>query len=282
MNPSSHALTLQELRSGLPAQIMAWSKETEDRIYTPQTIFDYINGGAEVYKAYNMRYCLSRRYSAVRGPTIVLDVFDMGSSEDAYGVFTHDPEGDVVDMGQDGRWRPGWLNFWKDRFFVSIYTEQETSAAQKAVRALGKHIDALVAGRGSRPKIIAQLPPAGLIAESIRYLHHPTILNYHYYISDENLLRLSPQTAAVLAGYQQEDGQALILLVSYPNPQAALRAYRSFNQHYLSNASENSLVLLENRKWSAVKLKNRLLAIALEADSRQMAENLLKTVNYGE
>ena len=282
MNPSSHALTLQELRSGLPEQIMVWSRETEDQIYTPQTIFDYIDGGAEVYKAYNMRQCLTRRYSKSQGPTIVLDVFDMGSSKDAYGVFTHDAAGDVVDLGQDGRWRPGWLNFWKDRFFVSIYTEQDTSAAQEAVMALGKQIDALVAKRGSRPGIIAQLPSAGLIAESIRYLHHPTILNYHYYISDENLLQLSSQTEAVLAGYQFDDGQALILLASYPKAQAAQRAYRSFNRHYLLNVNEINPVLLENGKWSAAKLNNHLLAIVLEADSRQIAEGLLNTVNYGD
>ena len=282
MNTSSHALTLQELRSGLPEQIMAWSKESEDRIYTPQTIFGYINGGAEVYKAYNMQHCLSRRYSTPRGPAIVLDIFEMGSSEDAYGVFTHDPAGDVIELGQDGRWRPGWTNFWKDRFFVSIYSEEETAAAQTAVKTLGEKVDALIASQGTRPKIINRLPPKGLKAESIHYLHHPIILNYHYYISDENLLHLSPQTEAVLAGYQKDDGLGLILLVSYPDAEDATRAYSNFNRHYLLGADEKGMVLLENRAWAASRIKNRLLAIVLETDSREMAEELLETVNYGD
>ncbi len=257
---------------------MAWSKKTEDQIYTPQTIFGYINGGAEVYKAYNMRRCLSRRYTTPRGPAIVLDVFDMGTSEDAYGVFTHDPAGDVVELGQDGRLRPGWVNFWKDRFFVSIYSEEETTAAQKAVRTLGKQVDALITGRGNRPKIIERLPPEGLQTNSIRYLHHPVILNYHYYLSDENLLNLSARTDAVLAGYQRDDGQARILLVSYPETDAATRAYANFNRHYLADADENGLVLLENQKWSASKVYGRLLVVVLEADSRLLAESLLKSV----
>jgi hypothetical protein len=70
-----------------------------------------------------MRQCLSRRYAASQRPAIVLDVFDMGTSQDAYGVFTHDPAGEAVALGQDGRLRPGWANFWKDRFFVSIYAD---------------------------------------------------------------------------------------------------------------------------------------------------------------
>ena len=61
MAPKSHAITLEEMQTGLPEQIMDWSKKTEDQIYTTQTLFGYINGGAEVYKAYNMRRCLTRR-----------------------------------------------------------------------------------------------------------------------------------------------------------------------------------------------------------------------------
>ena len=282
MTPNSHAITLEELRSGLPEQIMAWSKETEDQIYTPQTIFGYINGGAEVYKAYNMRRCLSRRYTTPGGPAIVLDVFDMGSSEDAYGVFTHDPAGDVIALGQDGRLRPGWANFWKDRFFISIYSEEETVTAQKAVKMLGEKVDSLIATRGARPKIINRLPPEGLQALSIRYLHHPVILNYHYYLSDENLLNLTSHTESVLAAYERDNGQAIILLVSYPDTNAATRAYAKFNRHYLADADKKGMVLLENQKWSTSKVDGRLLVVVLEADSRQMAESLLKTVDLVE
>ncbi len=279
MSPNSHAVTLEELRSGLPEKIMTWSKGSEDQIYTPQSIFGYINGGAEVYKAYNMRRCLSRHYTTPQGPTIVLDVFDMGTSEDAYGVFTHDAAGVVVELGQDGRLRPGWANFWKDRFFVSIYAEEETAAAQKAVKTLGEKVDALIATRGARPKIIDRLPPEGLQTTSIRYLHHPVILNYHYYLSDENLLKLSPRAEAVLAGYLRDDGQALILLVSYPESNTATGAYANFSRHYLADADKKGMVLLENQKWSASKINGRMLVIILEADSRLLAESLLKAVN---
>jgi hypothetical protein len=278
MTKNSHAVTLDKLHAGLPKQVLVWSAETDDRIYDSETIFGYIDGGAEVYRAYNMRRCLSRRYTSPDGPAIVLDIFDMGSSEDAYGVFTHDPEGDEVDLGQDGRLRPGWLNFWKDRFFVSIYTEEETALAIQAVKALGKMIDSLISTRGNRPKILKLLPPQGLRSNSVRYLHHPIILNYHYYISDANLLHLSSQTDAVLANYQRHTEQALILVASYPEPDAATGAYTSFLKHYLVDADKTGMAKLENSKWCAAKVRDRLLMIVLEADSRQLADELLKAV----
>ena len=282
MTKNSHAVTLDKLKAALPKQVLAWSAATDDRIYNSETIFGYINGGAEVYRAYNMRQCLSRRYTSADGPAIVLDIFDMGSSGDAYGVFTHDPEGEVVKLGQDGRLRPGWLNFWKDRFFVSIYTEEETTTAMQGVEALGEKIDSLISSRGARPKILKLLPLQGLKSDSVRYLHHPIILNYHYYISDVNLLHLSPETDAVLASYRRHAEQALILLVSYPEPDAATKAYNSFLKNYLSDADKDGMAKLENNKWCAAKVKDRLLAIVLEADSRQLANQLLKSVkrNY--
>ena len=276
---NSHSAAFEDLQSGLPRRIMTWTPASSDRIYTPQTIFGYINGGAEIYRAYSMRNCLSRRYTTTGGPDIILDIFDMGSSEEAYGVFTHDTSGDAVDIGQDGRIRPGWLNFWKDRFFISIYSEAETAAAQKAVRLLGERVDAAIETTGSKPSIINRLPPDGLQAASMRYFHHHVILNYHYYLSDENLLYLSDQTRSVLAEYRRKDGQVLILLTSYPKTDAARRAYANFKRHYLTDADDGEMVMLENQKWSALRIKGRLLVIILEADSRQLAENLLDSVD---
>ncbi len=278
MTPNSHATMLEELRSKLPEKIITWSKASEDQFYTPQTIFGYINGGAEVYKAYNMHGCLSRRYAADNGPAIMLDIFDMGTAKDAFGVFTHDPEGEVIDLGQDGRVRPGWVNFWKDRFFISIYSEEETHVAQKAVLVLGQRIDALIDSRGRRPGIIDRLPPEGLQANNIRYLHHPVILNYHYYLSDENLLNISDRTEALLANYEREAEQAVILLVLYPDVNAVTRAYSQFSRYYLGETKENGLVRLENGKWSGARINSLLLIIILEADTQQLAKNLLQTV----
>jgi hypothetical protein len=278
MSKTAYALTLAELRAALPKNVMEWSLESKGHIYTPETIFDYINGGAEVYRAYRMRYCLSRRYLAAHGPVIVLDIFDMGSSQDAFGVFTHDLEGDALDLGQGARWRPGWLNFWKDRFFVSIYMEEENAAAEKAVKALGKQIDSIITSRGSRPQILAQLPPTGLKSDTIRYFHHPVILNYHFYLSDENILHLSSGCEAVLAGYRADQEDALLLLVDYRERKTSKTAYAGFRTHYIPDADQHGMALLENNKWSAVRIKNRMLVIVLESDSRRLAEYLVNAV----
>ena len=266
------------LQARLPKQIDSWTADPGDRIFDPTSIFSYINGGAEVYKAYNMRYCFSRRYSSPDGPAIILDIFDMGTSQDAYGVFTHDTDGEALDLGQDARFRPGWLSFWKNRFFVSAYMEEESPAAEKAVKVLGRQVAALIPTKGARPRLVLKLPAQGLDAGNIRYLHHPILLNYHFFLAEENILNISQQTDAVLADYRRGQEKAKLFLVEYPGSESAARSLSNFLKHYLPDADKSGIALLENGKWAAAKTKERWLAVILEADSRKFAESLIKKV----
>ena len=272
----AQSTSIAELQARLPKEVNGWRAANGDRTFDERTIFSYIDGAGELYRAYNMQICLSRRYVKKGETDITLDVFDMGSSEDAFGVFTHDTDGDRIDIGQDARYRPGWLSFWQNRFYVSIYLDEESAAAEKAVKALGKRVAAAAGQPGSRPQQLKLLPPAGLDAGSIRYLHHPIVLNYHYYLFDENILLLSPQADAVLASYQRSGERARLLLISYPNILTARSALAGFREHYLPDADSKGLARLENGKWSAVALYDRLLTIVLEADSRQLAKNLIR------
>ena len=268
--------TLAELQSKLPTRIAGWQTEAEDRTFDERTIFSYIDGAGEVYRAYNMKMCLSRRYIKEAATVIILDIFDMGSAADAYGVFTHDTDGEKIDIGQDGRLRPGWLSFWQNRFFVSIYLEEENPAAEKAIQELGRQVAAAAGNAGKRPPILKLLPANGLDIGTVRYLHHPIVLNYHYYLFDENILLLSPRTDATLAAYSRSSEKARLLLISYPETQTAKDALAGFREYYLPDADKSGVARLENGKWSAVHLHDRLLAVVLESDSRQLAKNLLK------
>ncbi len=278
MAPNTNANSLKALQANLPKQTGKWSAQTDDRVFDEKTIFSYIDGAAEVYKAYNMRQCLSRRYTLSGGPSIILDIFDMGSSEDAYGVFTHDLDGTKLDIGQAGRWRPGWLSIWKDRFFISIYAEEESPAAEQAVKSLGRKVAELITGSGARPQILSQLPPEGLQVDRIRYLHHPIVLNYHYYIADENILNIGTDTDVTLAEYQRDHQAALLLLIKYPTSEKARQSRTAFFKHYLPDANKRGVALLENGKWAAINQKGELLAIVLEADSKEFAEHLLEAI----
>lgn len=278
MSTVSHAEPIRNLQKKLPNKIDEWRAQLPDQVYDTISIFEYINGAGEVYKAYNMRLCLSRRYEGSSGLGIVLDIFDMGSSEDAFGVFTHDTDGEIIDIGQDARFRPGWLSFWQHRFFVSIYSEDDSTAALEAVKALGLQVAAGISKRGEKPKLVSLLPQEGLVAKNIRFLHHPIVLNYHFFIADQNILKITPQSKAVLATYNLKSQEARLLLILYPDESIAAESLTEFYKYYLPDADKTGTAQLENGKWASALMQNNLLAIVLESDSRALGESLLNRV----
>jgi len=143
---------------------------------------------------------------------------------------------------------------------------------------LARAVDSLIGDEGPKPPILRKLPPEGLQDRSVRYLHHPLLLNYHYYLSDENILNLGKETDALLASYSRGGKRARFLLVHYPSPERARGAHEKFLASYLPEGGTGGAVLLENGKWSAALRKGRLLAVVLEADSRLLAESLLREV----
>jgi len=277
----AHGQSLDHLKAGLPDRVLTWTKGEEDRLYDERTIFDYIDGAAEVYRAYSMQRCLSRRYITPQGPAVVLDIFDMGSSEDAYGVFTHDQDGEKPNLGQGAYYRAGWLSLWKDRFFVSIYAERETQATRAALLELAATVASLIRTEGPKPRILSSLPVRGLQTEGIKYFHHHVVLNRHYYLTTENLLNLGKKTDAALASYLREAGAAQLLVIEYADGESAKGAYAAFLRHYLPDADSSGMALLENKKWCGVRLKEKRLAIVLEADPRDLAASLLDETMKG-
>jgi len=208
--------------ASLPAGVNGWRAIDEVTVYDTESIYSYIDGHAEVYMAYGMVRCLSRRYSGPEGePEIVLDLFEQASAADAFGVFTHDRDGEEVDIGQGGLFRHGWLSFWKGHWFGSVYAEGESEASKKAVLALGRAAADAIAEVGEVPPLVAELPAEGLDPRSVRFLHTQEILNGVVYLGYENALQFGPEVDAVVGRYQRPGGGGWLLLVDYPDDASA-------------------------------------------------------------
>jgi len=258
------------LASLIPRTIGPWVSEA-DEIFDAETIFGYIDGAGEVYRSYNMRLVAARRFHKDGKPDIVVDLFDMGSSEDAFGVFTHDLDGEDAGIGQGSTYKGGLLSFWKDRYFGSVYAEEETPETKGLVIELGRRIAERIPAEGRKPALLAALPAKGLDPGRVRFFHNHLVLNYHFFVADTNILLLDQTTKAVLAPYGPREERSLLLAVDYGRPAKAAAARDSFAAAYMPEAADAGVVRAENGKWTAVRAVGAVVAVVFDAGSEAEA-----------
>ncbi len=267
-----------DLTALLPVNIDGWKVSAKDQIYNRDNLYDYINGGAELYLSFGFKNVISRTYSKSGQPNIIVDIFDMVTSRDAFGVFSISRETVDKTFGQGSQYTEGLLLFWKNNYYVSILSSPETAESKKAVFNLARKIESSVPEEGPLPQIVALLPNQSLVRESIRYFRHYIWLNSLYFISSENILHISDKTDAVLAKYGKKGERYILLILKYRNNADAKLGYNDFVKYYLPELSGKSAVKIEDNTWTGSQIKGDFLIIVFNAPTEYKALNLMEAV----
>jgi hypothetical protein len=262
----------------LTSEVAGWMWDGKDVTYDSRTLFEYINGAAELYLAYGFRDLAVRLYEKPNRPPITVELYEMASSEDAYGVFSFERQDETIGIGQGSEFGGGLLRFWKGKYFVSIYADGNGAEVEQAVLAAGRATANAIPAAGREPKLVHFIPgkDLGLIDKSVRYLKSHVLLNQRFFISHQNILNLSRNTEAVLAQYIQGEQKTHLLLIRYPNTKEAGEAYQSFMRTYLPDAGEKDRLKTEDKKWTIARQQNAFVLIVFGSSTETGAEALLR------
>jgi len=264
----------------LPLKVEDYKADGKDELYDRQTTFRYMDGAAELYRSYTFKLLLVRRYLKAGHPSLLVELFDMGSSADAFGIFSYQTEEEEVGIGQGSDYGGGLLRFWKGNYFANVFAERETPATRKDILTLGEAIVKNIKKEGSKPKLIQFLPEEELSQGTIHYFHLHQVLNHHYFISHENILNSGAQTNAILASYPfaGEKGKTFLLLIQYPEQKQAEKAFQGFLKVYMPEAPSSKTVKTENGKWTSARLHQKYVVVVFDAPSVEKTEQLIEAV----
>ncbi len=272
--------SLEKLYSVLPDEVSGWKKASPPDAYDKTNLFDYIDGGAELYISYNFQKLLAVRYKGGGNEEIVIDMFDMGNSYNAYGLFSHGREREDGLAGQGSEYNAGLLAFWKDRYYVSILAYPETEAKKAIVLGLGRKLADAIPQEGDVPPVVGLLPKPDLIPESVRYFHHYIWLNSHFFIANENILLVDDETQAVLAKYKTDAKPIHLLIALYPDEAKAGQAEQSFLRNYLKDAP-GRMSRMPDGLWTGCRREANRLSIVFNAPSEAAAGSYLDMIGAG-
>ncbi len=262
----------------LPFEAMGWRWDGKELTYQSRALFDYMDGSAELYLAYGFQHLTVRRFEKQKQAPITVELYEMASSEDAYGVFSFERQDEPAGVGQGSEFGGGLLRFWKGRYFVAIYPDGEGADVEQAILTLARATANAIRAEGPEPKLVGLIPgnDLGLVDKSVRYLKSHILLNQRFFIAHQNILNLNRQAEAVLAQYARHQEKITLLIIRYPNPEQAAAAYGSFMKAYLPDAGGKDRSRTEDGKWTLARQQDRLVLIVFGASTEADAEALLR------
>jgi len=262
-----------------PPEAAGWKWDRKKMNYAGAALYNYIDGAAEVYLAYNFRKVAVQRYLKSGQPDIVAEVYQMGSSEDAYGVFSLEQQDPEAGIGQGSEFGGSLLRFWKGRYFATVLGNGTGKELEEAVLSLGRELARGIKETGEPPRLLRCLPERVDLPppEKLCFVRSPVLLNRCFFISHRNILRLANDVQALLARYSQGKNRPRLLLVRYPTAARARSAYASFRSTYLPEAGPGVAVRTEDGAWTRAERFTHFIVIVFGAGEAAEAEQWVQT-----
>jgi hypothetical protein len=269
----AHAEAPPDFARRLPLEVKGWRRPAQPQSWDAKNLYEYLDGGAELYLSFGIQRVQAFFYAKGKDREIKVDLFDMGSSHNAFGIFSHGRERIENEVGQGSEYSAGLLTFWKDRYYVSVLGYPETAESREVVYALGRAVAALVPRTGPLPPIVGLLPRPDLLPASVRYFRHHVWLNTAIFVAHDNLLGIGKDTEAVLARYAPPGSKHVLVIVEYPNPKRAEAARQTFAARYLGD--QKAAVAKVKQRFAGIRAAGRRVVVVLDAPSRVSVEQTL-------
>lgn len=269
-----------EIKGLLPssADVPGITEGGRPHTYKGMKLFDYMDGGAELYYEYNCEQACVQRYQTPPGE-VTAEIYQMDLPADAYGIYTFDTQGEHPSIGQDATYERGLLGFWKGRYFVRVFSENEE--LKETILVIGRAIAQKITEEGQRPDIVASIPSFWVEGNSLLYFRGMIALNNSYFLSHQNVLSLGEGCEGVTLQYTPEAQPLRVILVRYPGRPQAEEAFQSFQASEVIKEGElkEGLFLGKSRKgYGGAKIEGDIVIVVLDGATLQSVTRALRSL----
>ena len=151
-------------------ELPGWKLSGEIQTFEPRTLYEYINGAADLYLAYDFEELKVAEYQNDRKANVTVEVYRHKTSTVTFGIYSQErlPNANHNDIGIQGYSEKEILIFLAGNHYVKITgfkiesEEVLTSFAKKVAENLGE--------KGALPSVLASFPAEGKVKNSEKYI----------------------------------------------------------------------------------------------------------------
>jgi hypothetical protein len=149
----------------LPHELGAWQIIDSTRTFDENSLFDLIDGGADMYLEYGFQQVISASYQNKENLSIAVEIYEMKNAAAAFGMYSMNigTQGKNIPIGNEGKLYNNYLMFWKDRFLVFLSAADTTHETSDGMVMIANTIDRKLGSPGKKPGLVQFLPADDLI-----------------------------------------------------------------------------------------------------------------------
>jgi len=147
--------------------IEGWRPISDVKTYHPDDLFEYIDGAAELYLSYGFQSLLSRELSR-DDLSIIVDIYDMGSALNAFGIYKSERPTDqeLLAIGTEAVITPPYqCLLLKDNYYIKINL-LEGDISEQSGKDILRAISTALRGKTGYPDALRLLPETDKIHDS--------------------------------------------------------------------------------------------------------------------
>ena len=160
------------LQSLLP-EIKYWSYSESPRDYFPETLYEYINGAAEIYLGYDFKQLIVGQYEKTHNQaSLSVEIYDMGNEKNAFGIYSAErfPDAQFLLMGNQGYLEEGSMNFLVGRYYIKLLCFDCGEKYEILLKKFSEAILNRIQDRGQLPFLLNVFPKEGLIPNTEKFI----------------------------------------------------------------------------------------------------------------
>jgi len=215
-----------------------------ERVFTGPGLYGFMNGGADLYLEYGVQELIVRDI-VYEGEKYSIEVYDMPSSEDAFGIYSlHTFRCERADtLGCINCLSPYQLQAVADNSYVSIVFHSGSDAAKKMVDdVIRMYVNMEQKSKPDIPDLLQiELPISG----KLKYLRGPISVSS----ASSSLAQLVEDTTYTGIWFRQEQGsKKYFALIQFPDSDNTLRIKEKIPASGLIKAGDDYLYIMGEEK----------------------------------
>ena len=162
-------------------EMTGWRQDGKAQVFSPRTLYEYINGAADLYLTYEFQDLNVGEYKGEGKAAVTVEVYRHGNPTQAFGIYSQERLANArfLDIGAQGYQEPNVLNFIAGPYYVKVNGYSTGTEDERIMLAFGRKMEEILGGKSSLPKILSSFPREGMKKNSEKFVSK-NFLGYSY------------------------------------------------------------------------------------------------------